>query len=350
MRKGFLILCVSLAMIATIALAQAPSSGPYKVIKTAKVGGVGGFDYVNADSVNRRLYVARSGQGARMTVFNLDTLEPAGEIPMISSHGAAIDNKSGHGFASSKPITMFDLQTLAVIKSIDVMGAPDGLLFDPFNGRVHVLSHIAPTDTVINAADGSVVGTIDLGGQPEQGVSDGNGKIYIDLEDKAAIAVVDAKTMMVTGKYDLTGSGGTCAGLALDNKNHILFASCRNPANMVMVNANDGKVIATLPIAAGTDGAAFNPATMEAFSSAGDGTLTVIKENSPTNFVVEQVVQTKVSGKTLALDPKTNQIYIIAADYEAPSAPTTPPAAGGRGRGGRGPMVADSFSILVVGK
>ena len=116
-----------------------------------------------------------------------------------------------------------------------------------------------------------------------------------------------------------------------------------------MVNANDGKIIATLPIAPGTDGAAFNPATMEAFSSAGDGTLTVVKENGPANFVVEQVVQTKVSGKTLALDPKTNQIYIIAADYEAPPAPATPPPPGGRGRG-RGAIVADSFSILVVGK
>jgi DNA-binding beta-propeller fold protein YncE len=348
MRNVVISFVVGIAILAVIVPAQAQSSGPYKILKTAKVGGVGGFDYVNADSDARRLYIARSGQGARVTVFNLDTLESEGEVPMVTAHGVAIDPKSGRVFASSKPITMFDRKTLATIKTIDVNGSPDGLLFDPFNGRVHVLSHIAPFDTVIDAADGTVVGTIDLGGQPEQAASDGNGKIYIDLEDKSAIAVVDAKTMTVTGKYDLTGSGGTCAGLALDNKNHFLFASCRNPANMVILNANDGKIITTIPIGAGTDGATFNPNTMEAFSSNGDGTLTIVKENSPTSFVLEQTLQTKVSGKTLALDTKTNQIYIIAADYEAPA---NPPAAGARGgRGGRGAMVADSFSILVIGK
>ena len=345
MRKSFMILIVVLAALASITLAQAPSTGPYKVLKTVKVGGIGGFDYVNADSAARRLYVARSGQGSRITVWNLDTLESAGEIPMVTAHGVAIDPKSGHGFASSKPITMFDTKTLATIKTIEVGGAPDGLLFDPYNSRVHVLSHIPPYDTVINTADGTVAGTIDLGGQPEQAASDGNGKIYVDIEDKASIAVVDAKTMMVTGKYDLTGSGGTCAGLALDNKNHILFANCRNPANMVVLNAKDGKIITTFPIGTGTDGAVFNPSTMEAFSSNADGTLNIIKETSPTSFAAEQTVQTKVSGKTLAFDNKTNHIYIIAADF-AP--PTNPPAPGTRG--GRGPMVPDSFSILVVGK
>jgi DNA-binding beta-propeller fold protein YncE len=343
MRKTFLIL-IALIVICTM-IAQAANSGPYKILRTAKVGGIGGFDYVNADSAARRLYVARSGQGARITVFNLDSLEPAGEIPMVSAHGVAIDPKSGHGIASSKPITMFEAKTLAVIKKIEVNGSPDGLLFDPFNARFHVLSHLAPYDTVINAADGSVVGTIDLGGQPEQAASDGKGKIYVDIEDKGAIAVVDAKTMTVTGKYDLMGSGGTCAGLALDNKNHILFASCRNPANMVVLNANDGKIITTLPIGTGTDGAAFNPSTMEAFSSNTDGTLNIIKEKSPTTFALEQTVQTKTTGKTLAFDSKTNQIYIIAAEFGPPA---TPPAPGARG--GRGAMVPDSFSVLVVGR
>jgi len=247
MRKVSIGFVVVIAMFTALATAQAPGSGPYRVLKTVKLGGVGGFDYVNADSAARRLYIARSGQGGRITVFNLDTLEPVGEIPMVSAHGVAIDPKSGHGIASSRPLTMFDAKTLAVIKTIEVNGAPDGLLFDPFNERVHVLSHIAPYDTVINTADGTVAGTIDLGGQPEQAASDGKGKIYVDLEDKSAIAVVDAKTMIVTAKYDLTGSGGTCAGLALDNKNHILFASCRNPANMVVLGANDGKIITTFP-------------------------------------------------------------------------------------------------------
>jgi len=157
--------------------------------------------------------------------------------------------------------------------------------------------------------------------------------------------VVDAKALTVTAHYDVAGKGGTCAGLALDAENNILFATCRNPANMVVLNAADGKVITTLPIGTGTDGAVFNPATMEAFSSQGDGTLTVVKENGPASFVVEQTVQTMTTAKTLTLDSKTGHILLIAAEF---SAPATPPPAGGRG--GRGTMAPDSFSILVVGK
>jgi DNA-binding beta-propeller fold protein YncE len=320
--------------------------GPYKVLKVTKVGGAGGFDYVNADEAGRKLYVARSGAtGARINVFNLDTLEPVGEIPGVSAHGAVVSAKSGHGFASSKPITMFDSKTLAVIKSIDVDGAPDGLLYDSFNDRVYVLSHRAPNATVINAADGSIVGTIDLGGAPEQGASDGKGHIYIDIEDKANIAVVDAKTLTVTAHYDLGGKGGVCAGLAMDVKNNILFAACRNPQNMVVLNAADGKILDALPLGQGTDGAGFNPKTMEAFSSQGDGTLTIIKENSATSFALAQNLETMRTAKTMALDGKTNHIFLIAAEFGAP--PTPPPAGG---RGGRGQMVPDSFSIVMVGK
>lgn len=330
--------------LAALTVFAQPAGGPYKVVKTARVGGAGGFDYVNADVGGRKLYVARSGQGARITVFNLDTLEPAGEIPGVSAHGAVVSPKSNHGFASSKPVTMFDSKTLAVIKSIDVDGGPDGMLYDSFNDRVYVLSHRAPNATVINAADGSVVGTIDLGGAPEQAASDGKGHIYIDIEDKGNIAVVDAKTLTVTAHYDLAGKGGVCAGLALDVKNNILFAACRNPQNMVILNAADGKILDALPIGAGTDGAAFNPKTMEAFSSQGDGTLTVIKENSPSSFVVEQNLETMRSAKTMTLDGKTNRILLIAAEFGQPA---TPPPPGGRGRG---QMTPDSFSILVVGK
>ncbi len=330
--------------LSALAIFAQPAGGPYKILKTAKVGGVGGFDYVNADEAGRRRYVARSGQGARITVFNLDTLEPAGEIPGVSAHGAVISTKSHHGFASSKPVTMFDSQTLAVIKTIDVDGNPDGLLYDSFNDRVYVLSHRAPNATVINASDGSVAGTIDLGGAPEQAASDGKGRIYIDIEDKENIAVVDAKTLTVTAHYDLAGKGGVCAGLALDVKNNILFAACRNPKNMVILNAADGKILDALPIGAGTDGAVFNPKTMEAFSSQGDGTLTVIKENSPSSFVVEQNLETMPSAKTMTLDGKTNRLLLIAAEFGPPA---TPPPAGGRGRG---QMAPDSFSILVVGK
>jgi hypothetical protein len=355
MRRLGLVSAIAIVMCA-VGSAQTPGGGPYKVLKTAKVGGAGGFDYVNADVDGRRLYVARradqpSGQPARINVFNLDTLAPVGELTNVSAHGAAFDPKSGHGFASSKPVTMFDTKTLAVIKTIDVQGSPDGLLFDPFNQRLHVLSHAAPNDTVINTVDGTVVGTIDLGGAPEQAATDGKGHIYVDLEDKDAIALVDAQAMTVTGKYDISSVCGGPGGLGFDAKNHILFPTCGDQAkqNMAVVNSDTGKIITSFPIGAGTDGGGFNPNTMEAFSSNGDGTLTIVKENSPTSFAVEQNLKTMPRAKTMTIDTKTNQILLIAAEYAPAPAPATPPPAGAAGRG-RSMMVPDSFSVVVVGK
>ncbi len=336
---------VGLSMLASSGLAQAPAAGPYKVLKTVKVGGPGAFDYVNADVEGRRLYIARTGPTPRMTVYNLDTLEPVGEFPTTNLHGAAIDPKSNHGFASSKPITMFDTKTLTPIKTIEVQGNPDGSYFDPSNQRAYILSHVPPHVTVIDSKDGSVVGTADIGGMPEQAAGDGKGHLYIDVEDKENIAVLDTKTLMVTAHYDVTGKGGTCAGLAMDVKNRILFASCRNPANMVILNADDGKILATLPIGGLSDGALFNPNTMEAFSSQGDGTLSIIKENSPTSFVVEQTLPTMMGARTSTLDTKTNRIILIAAEFGPPAPPAQP-----GGRAGRGQIIPDSFTILVVGK
>ncbi len=344
-RTYFTILLASIAVLATGATAQlAPPSGPYHVLRTEKVGGEGGFDYVYADSAGRRLYIARSSPAARVNVFDLDSLQPAGEIAESNARGAAIDARSHHGFASSKPVAMWDTKTLNLIKTIPVDGRPDGILADPYNHHVYVFSHSAPNVTVLDAADGKVLGTIDLGGAPEQAVSDGKGRIYVDLEDKDSVAVVDAKTMKKTGEYSLNGRGGGNAGLALDAKNHVLFVACRNPHTMVMLDANDGKVLADLPIGRGCDGAVFNPKTMECFSSQGDGTLTVIREKSPTEFAVEQTVKTMTSAKTLTLDSKTGHILLITAEY---AAPTNPPAGG---RPGRGQLVPGSFSILVVGK
>jgi DNA-binding beta-propeller fold protein YncE len=335
-------LAAVVAMMPFSSLAQ--QAGPYKILQTLKVGGEGGFDYVYADNAGRKLYVPRSGPSGRITVFDLDTLKPVGEIANASAHGVAIDAKTQHGFGSSKPVVMFDAKTLATIKTIDVQGGPDGILADPFHGRVYVFSHGAPNVTVIDAKDGSIVGTVDLGGAPEQGVLDGKGHLYIDLEDKGSIAVVDTNTLKLTTTYDLQGKGGTCAGLTMDVKHDILFASCRNPQTMVILNAGDGKILDTLPIGAGTDGAVFNPKTMEAFSSEGGGTLTIVKENSPTSFVVEQTLETQPRAKTLTLDSKTNRLLLITAEFTP--APAPPPG----GRPGRGQMVPDTFSILVVGK
>ena len=326
-------------------VAQQTTGGPYKILQTVKVGGEGGFDYVYADVTGRRLYIPRPGTPGRITVFDLDTLKAVGTIDNANARGAAVDPKSGHGFGSSKPVAMWDAKTLTPMKQITVEGGPDGIMFDSYNDRVYVFSHGAPNATVIDAKDGTVVGTIDLGGAPEQATADGKGHVYVDLEDKGSIAVVDAKTMKVTATYDLQGKGGTCAGLTMDVKNDILFATCRDPKTMVILNAADGKIIDALPIGAGSDGAIFNPKTMEAFSSNGDGTLTVVKENSPTSFTVEQTLTTLPRAKTATLDSKTGKLYLITAEFGPAPAATTP-----GGRPGRAPMVPDTFQILVVGK
>ena len=286
------------------------------------MGGDGGFDYVYADSDGRRLYVARTGPTKRISVFDLDTLAPAGEIPDVGAHGVVVDPKSHHGFATSKPVTMFDSKTLKVIKTIDVEGNPDGMLFDPFNRRTYILSHAAPNATVIDAKTGSVLGTIDLGGAPEQAATDGKGHIYIDVEDKDNIAVVDAKAMQVTAHYTLADNK-TPAGLAFDAKNHVLFIECRNPAVSVIMDARDGKILTTLPIGTGVDGAGFQPETNEAFSSQGDGTLTVIEETNPTAFEVEENVKTMTSAKTMTIDTKTKHILLIAAEFGPAPAPAS---------------------------
>ncbi len=322
------------------ALAQtvppASADGPYHVLKTAKVGGEGRFDYVYADPDGRRLYVPRTGNTPRVAVYDLDTLAPVGEIAQTEGHGAATDTLSHHGFASSSPVAMWDTKTLALIKTIPVSGGPDGILGDAFNHRVYILSHEAPNITVLDAAAGTVLGTIDIGGAPEQAATDGQGHIYVDIEDKGSVAVLDAATMKKTGEYSLNGKGGGNAGLALDAKNHVLFVACRDPQVMVMIDSTTGKYLADLPIGRGCDGATFNPATLEAFSSQGDGTLTVIKETPGTGgaaptFAVEQNVVTMPGAKTLTLDSKTNKIMLIAAEYgPAPAADAATPPQGGR--------------------
>ncbi|HEY1685490.1 MAG TPA: hypothetical protein VGG19_12060, partial [Tepidisphaeraceae bacterium] len=322
-----------------------------------KVGGDGGFDYVYADAAGRRLYIPRtagrgSGGEPRVTVFDLDTLAPVGEIANTKGvHGVAVDAKSGHGFCSSNPVVMFDSKSLATIKTIPVEGNPDGIFLDPATERIYVLSHRSPNVSVIDAKDGSVVGTIDLGGAPEQGQSDGNGHIYIDIEDQDNVAVVDANTMKVTAHYELNGKGGGPGGLGLDAKNRILFVCCHDPQTCVVMNADNGKIITTLPIGQGVDSAGFNPNTMEAFSSQGDGTLTIIKENSPTSFEVEQNVKTIRGARTSTLDNNTDHMFLITAEYAAPSTQdVSQNQTGGRRRWARGRMVPGSFTILVVGK
>ena len=341
------LLAAGVAMVISAGLAQCAAA--YKVLKTAKVGGDGGFDYLFADVSARRLYIPRSGPMGRLTVYNLDTLDPVGEIANVRSGGATVDPRSHHGFSTTKPITMWDANTLTVIKTIEVQGRPDGIMFDPYNERVWVFSHVAPNATVIDAKDGSVVTTLDLGGAPEQAVTDSKGTIYVNIQDRSNIAVINAKTLTVSAHYDLSSKATFANGLAFDAKNHILFSYLRQPTSVVViVNGGDGKIITTLPTGDGVDTVAFNPNTMEAISTDGmGGSMTIIKENNPMSFVVEQTLQTMRGARTMALDTKANHVLTVTADYEPPSANAPP---GPAGRPARGPMLPGSFSILMVGK
>ena len=358
MRQSGLVIAIVLTF-APSGFSQQP--GPYKVLKTARVGGEGGWDYIYADVTGRRLYIPRRGAPAtpevqtRLSIYDLDTLQPVGEIAGVGGQGAAVDSKSGHGFTSGKPISMFDTKTMTLIKTIDAGAAqPDGIYFDPFNERVYVFSHPTKDATVIDAKDGTVLGTIDLGGIPEQAVGDGKGTLYVVMQDaQGSVAVVNANTMKVTAHYPF-GDKGRCNGLALDNMNHVLFAACATSGNppaqppqpmMVILSATDGKILTNLPLAGASDGAVFNPSTMEVFSTHGNGTLTVVKETSPTSFEVEQNLDTMNGARTIAFDAKTNHLFTMS--QERGPAPTAPP---GGGRPPQGTPVPGSFTILMVGR
>jgi hypothetical protein len=376
-------LAFAIAIIPSALIAQ---DGPYKVLKSARVGGEGGTDYIFADAGGRRLYITRGGARAvpatdstpakdaippRLTIFDLETLAPAGVIQAIGGNGAVVDPKSGHGFTSSTPAAMFDAKTQQLMKMIDgptPAGPPptpsfrgDGIYFDSFNDRVYIFSHPTKDAQVIDSKDGTVIGTIALPGTPEQAVADGKGTLYVVMQDSGSVAVVDVKAMKTTAVYSFGGNVG-CNGLALDAKNHVLFAACARigppppqpqpgqPAQppqpqMVILSSDNGKILAKLPLAGGSDGAVFNPATMEAFSSQSNGTMSIIKEKSPTDFEVEQTLTTMNGARTLTLDTKTNHLFVMSVER----GPAPPPPAGG-GRGGQAPVIPGSFTILMIGK
>jgi hypothetical protein len=370
--SALLIAGVAIAAAPSTSVAQAGSDGPYKVIMRARVGGEGSTDYIHAAPGDGRLYITRNAVRAvpatdstpareavpgRVTVFDLKTLKPLGEILNGGGNGAVVDAKSGHGFASSHPdLSMFDTKTMQMIKTIDPNAdnpsatpkfSADGIYFDPSDDRVYIGSHPTKDLIVVDSHDGKVLGKIALDGVPEQTISDGKGTLYAVLQDSAgSVAVVDQKSMKTTKHYPF-GDVGRCNGLALDVKNSILFAACaqgRTPGQpaapvMVILSAKDGHIITTLPLAGSSDGAAFNPKTMEAFSSQGNGTLTVIKETNPTTFEVVQNLQTMNLARTMSLDPTTGNIYVMAAERGA--AP-----AGGRGGGN----VLGSFTIVMIGR
>jgi hypothetical protein len=374
---------------------QTGTDGPYKVLKTARVGGEGGTDYIYADPVGRRLYITRGATQAqpatdtrpevpafekRLTIFDLDTLEPVGVIPGVGGNGAAVCPKTGHGFTSDHPQpSMFDVKTMTLIKTIEVPTgfSADGIYCDTSSDRVYIGSHPTKSLLVVDAKDGTVLGHIDLGGTPEQTVADGKGTIYQVLQDRpGSVAVIDAKTMKVTRTYPFGDNGG-CNGLAIDVKNQILFAACnavgpapargtpgqpapagpppdpnaKPPQTFVILSARDGKIFERLPLAGGSDGAVFNPATMEAFSTQGNGTMTIVKEKSATSFEVEQDLKTWPGNgaRTIAFDSKTGRLFAMASEAGPPPPPPPAGAPPPTGRGGRGSVVPGSFTIIMVG-
>jgi YVTN family beta-propeller protein len=327
---------------------DAPPAGPYKLLKTVKVGGDGRWDYLAVDLAERKLYIPRT---TRVDVYDVDTLAPAGSIADTAGvHGVGIAPEFNHGFATDGgdgTVTMFDTKTLKVIKKLTLGGGPDGIMYDAADKRIYVMSHKAPNLTAINAEDGSIIGTADLGGQPEGAISNGKGTVYVNLENTSEVVVVDAKAMKVTSRWKL-GEGEGPTGIGLDTDTHRLFSCCGGNGKLVILNTDDGSVVDTETTGNGVDAGVFNTATKEMFAPGADATLTIVKENSAGSFTKEPVVKTVALARTCALDPKTGNIYEVTAEYGPPAAPAAgAPAPRG---GGRGPMVAGSFQILVIGK
>lgn len=322
------------ALLLGCSLRLCPAAEPYKVLHVVQTPGTGGIDYVYADNSGAKLYVPR---GSEILAFDLETLKPAGSITNAKARGVAVDPGSHHGFCSSSPVIMWDTATLARLKTIPIAGRPDSILFEPLTERVYVFSHAQPNVTILDGKTGTVAGTLDLGGEPEQGISDGQGHVYVALEDKNSVAVVDVKELKVTARYDLGEKGGAPVGVALDVANKVLFVFCRKPTNAVILGADSGRILAVLPIGQGTDSGVFNATTKEAFSSQGDGTMTVIRETGPTQFEVAQTVRTKPKAKTCTLNTRKNEIILI----------TTEPAAGAPAGGAGNASLLD---IIVVGR
>lgn len=323
-----------------------PGNDPgYHVVNTFQVGGPGGWDYVTFDSVGHRLFIAR---GTRDIVVDPETGKQLGEIPDLGgAHGVALAYEFNHGFATSgrdSTVTMFDLKTLAVLGKAKAALDADAIVYDPVTKRVISMNGDSHSASVFDPKTGQNIGTIDLGAGPEFVVSAGDGKLYANLEDKGAIAEIDPKAMKVTRTWAMPGCESP-TGLAIDRKHKILFSGCRGTKVMAISDAKAGKLLTTLPIGSGVDANAFDPGTDLAFSSnGGDGTLTVVHEDSPTTFSVVQTVQTMPSARTMALDPATHKIYLVGAKFGPPPAESTADNPRKRPQ-----MIPDSFTLLVVG-
>jgi YVTN family beta-propeller protein len=309
--KRHLIMCTAILGFFAIATLSAPQSG-YHVIKKVIVPGAGGWDYVSVDEAGRRVYVAHATQ---VEVLDADTSELVGTIPNTPGvHGVAIASEFGRGFISagkSDSVIVFDLKTLKPLGEVKVGKKPDAIIYDPATKHVFAMNGDSDSTTVINAADGKVVGTIDLGGGPEFAAADGKGNVYINLEEKAETVHIDSKTLKVLHHWPLA-LGGTATALAFDPQTRRLFAGCRTGQLMVVVDADSGKVITTAPIGERVDAGAYDPATKLVFMSTGGGTIAVFHQDSADKYTLLENVATNPGSKTMGLDPKTHHLFVPA--------------------------------------
>jgi DNA-binding beta-propeller fold protein YncE len=334
---------ISLVLLLSACPSMFAADAGLHVLKTYKLGGEGGWDYLKLDPDSRRLYISRS---THVIVIDADSGKSVGEIPDTPGvHGIALAPELGRGFTSNGRegmVTIFDLTTLKPISKVKVGENPDAILFDPATKRVFTFNGKSNDSTSIDGATGKVVGTISLGGKPEFAVSTGTGELFVNLEDKSELLSLDPKDLKVKSRWPLAPCQEP-SGLALDAKNRRLFAGCDNKM-MAVVNADTGKVITTLPIGDGVDANAFDPETGFAFASCGEGVLTVAHEDSPDKFSVVQNVPTEKGARTMALDPKTHDVFLVTAKFGQPPAPTQAQPHP------RPPILPESFVVLVVGK
>jgi YVTN family beta-propeller protein len=313
-KSSLLVVVVFSVLVFTPAVAGAPpADGGYSVTKKIPIPGQGSFDYLTVDEAARRLYVSH---GTQVEVLDIDTLSKVGTIAKTPGvHGIAVAAEFGRGFISNgeaATVMIFDLKTLQQIAEIPTGRKPDAIIYDPGTSRVFAFNGGSDSVTAIDAASGKVVGTVELGGGPEFAAADGQGFVYDNLEDESQVLKINSRDLKVEQRWP-TAPCASPSSMAIDRGNHRLFLGCRSKV-MAVLDADNGKVIATLPIGDHVDATAFDPETKLIFNSNGEGTVTVIREDSTDKYSVVETVRTAPRAKTMALDPKTHRLFLSTAE------------------------------------
>lgn len=315
----------------------------YGVMSKIQLGGDGGWDYLTVDVAARRLYVSHA---THVVVVDIDAGKVVGDIPDTPGvHGIALAPELNRGFISNgraNTATIFDLKALKALSQVKTGTNPDAILYEPASKRVFTFNGRSNDATAIDAVTGEVAGTIALGGKPEFSTTDGKGRVFVNIEDTSELVEIDSQKLAVVKRSSLKPCEGP-SGMGLDAVRHRTFSVCGNKL-MAILDVDAGKVIATVPIGQGTDGGGFDQGTGLAFSSNGEGTLTVVREASPGKFEVAETVATQRGARTMAIDPKTHKIYLPTAEFAA--APAATPEMPRQ----RPVPIKDSFTVLVVGK